>query len=141
MGEIKFIQEVLGISYDNYRSIKSHGTRARIYCLNKRISLLEKIYFGESRYYTKAELENICIENNLSMGKLINQLLCKHSQYKSEYLALVKNGKVWIGRTRLSEEFVEKNYTYMQQLAERASTFIKRKYYIIIQQYDINRGN
>ena len=136
MGEIEFAQKVLGISYDNYRSMKSQGTRARILCLNKKISLLEEVYFGESRYYTKSELESICTENNLSMSNLINQLLCKHSQYKSEYEELVRNGKVWIGNTSLSEDFIEKNYTKMQQLAKRASTFIKRKYNINYNKYD-----
>ena len=93
-------------------------------------SLINEILLKESRYYSKEEIEQICTENQITINDFVEEILSKHSTYKQQYLDLLKKGKMWIGRTRCSDEFIKKNYSNIEQMALKAVKYLNSKYKI-----------
>ena len=118
MEEKTFAREVLGILDSNYRRMRYHeGARAKI----------QKYVFNKTR---KKEIQEICQENNITIDEFIEQFLSNYSKYTQEYKETIEKGKIWIGKTRLSDDFIKRNYEKMRKLAERSMVEIKGKYWI-----------
>jgi len=130
MQEDFFAREVLEISPGSYRCIKQRISEAQILCHNKKVQLIKSILLKESRWYTKEELEQICRENSVSIDKLIRQVLSNGTnRYNEDYKrVLEEKGMLWIGRTKLSEEFLEHNINKIMSLARGALGSVKSRY-------------
>lgn len=113
-----------------YQKMKEEKRQTQILCSNKRIELIRGMLFNESRWYTKEEIEKICLDNNVSLDKLIRQVASNGTnQYNENYKrALEQKGKLWIGKTRLSNEFVEKNYRKIMEKAKFALRSVKHRF-------------
>ena len=130
MKEADFAQEVLELSYANYWRVKNKGQRAKILCHNRQVELVKSILLKESRWYTKEEIEKICEENGISIDKFIEQIIGNGTpRYNNIYRKLMEQkGKIWIGRTRVSEEFLKRYEEEILNLARRALNNIKSKF-------------
>ena len=126
MGERHFAQEVLGLSYANYMNMKNKGTRGRILYKSIKIQMIQEMFLQEKRYYTKKEIEGICTQNSVTIDEFITQILSR--QYIEEYKRVIQNGEIWIGKINLSNEFTNRYYVKMEELAQKAINHVKRKY-------------
>ena len=126
MGEAHFAQKVLGLSYGNYMSMKNRGTRGRILYKSKKIQIIQEMFLQEKRYYTKREIEGICTQNSVTIDEFITQILSR--KYTEEYKRVIQNGKIWIGKIEMSNEFVNCYYVKLKELAQGAINQAKIKY-------------
>ncbi len=124
---------ILGITEHAYNFIKSNRIYSSIvkdmdtYLLTQILSeIMEK-----ERYYTKDEIEQICKTNNISLQDFFDYILGKavyfgHDTYKK---LLNSKGKIWFGyRSKLSNEFVNKNLNQIREIAKKVSNYIYYKY-------------
>ena len=113
-----------------YQKMKGEKRKTQILCSNKRIELIKGMLFKEARWYTKEEIEHICIENDVSLDKLIRQVVSNGTnRYNENYKrVLEEKGKLWIGKTGLSNEFVEKNYRKIMEKAKFALRSVKHRF-------------
>ena len=125
-----FAENVLEISIENYFSSKNQGTKVRILCNRSQVNLIKEKYLKESRFYTKDEILEICDNNDISLKNFINCFLNGYSKYFEEYLEIINEGKIWIGKCKMTDEFVENNSARMKKVAKYAIRDIKRKFTI-----------
>ncbi len=143
MREDVFAQVVLEISHiEYYRKIKDgrQGT-TKILCYNEKMKLIQRMLFSESRWYSKEEIEQICKENGVSLDKVIRNIASNGtSLYNEEYIKeLNKKGKLWIGKVRMSNNFIEENLGIIMKKAKMALRSTKRRYAITYNSEDEDR--
>lgn len=124
---------ILGITKCAYNFIKSERKYSSIikdmdtYLITQILSeIMEK-----ERYYTEAEIEQICKTNNISLQEFFDYVLGKAVYFgHNEYTGLLKRkGKIWIGsRSKLSNEFVNKNLKQIREIARKVSNYIYYKH-------------
>ena len=128
MEEKDFAMKVLEIGYGNYKSVKNRGTRAIILFRNNTITLINDMMLGESRYYTKSELEEISNKNNVSIEEIINQLLCNNVRtYLEYYMNVINKGRIWLVKTKFSEEFIKENIKELKKMAKTELYLVKKR--------------
>jgi len=134
--EKTFALEVLGFTYEHYLNVKNKGKKGKI---KDKINLVKTDYIKngcltETRYYTIAELEEICRINNITIEEFIKYVILKFNTYKldeaiSHYIeAINKHGKLWIGKTPLSPSFAEKYTNAIYARAQRVTYKYKAIY-------------
>ena len=130
MEEDVFAKHILEIPCYTYLDMKDGKYKTQILCHNKKVELIHSMLLNESRWYTKEELETICQQNGISIDKIIRQIISNGTDLYNEIYkkVLEEKGKLWIGRTALSEEFFEKNIDTIMKLAEIALIIAKRTY-------------
>lgn len=134
MREDVFAQIVLEISrIESYRKIRESGRRTtRILFYNKKVKLIQGMLFSESRWYSKEEIEQICEENGISLDKVIRNIASNGtSLYNEDYKRVLnEKGKLWIGKVRMSNEFIENNLKLIMRKAKIALKSAKNRYAI-----------
>ena len=134
MREDVFAQVVLEISrIDSYRKIRESERRTtRILCYNKKVKLIQGMLFSERRWYSKEEIEQICKENGISLNKVIRNIASNGtSLYNEDYKRVLnEKGKLWIGKARMSNEFIENNLKLIMKKAKIALKSAKNRYAI-----------
>jgi len=130
IGEDVFAKQVLEIPSYSYRAMKQRNYQTQILCHNKKVELIHGILLKESRWYTKEELEEICAQNSISIDKIIRQVLGNGTNMYNEVYkrVLQEKGKLWIGKTKISEQFLEENMEKIMQLANIALYSVKHRY-------------
>lgn len=79
----------------------------------------------------KDEIEQICKTNNITLQDFLDYILGKalyfgHDEYKK---LLNSKGRIWIGfRSKLSNEFVNRNLNQIRNIARKVSNHIYYKY-------------
>ena len=131
MGEDTFARVVLeipNISY--YKKVRNNEGKTKILCHNRKVDLIRSLLFKESRWYSKEELEEICSQNRISLDKLIRNIASNGtSLYNEDYMrALSEKGTLWIGKARMSNEFIEENFNLIMKKARIALRSAKRRY-------------
>ena len=124
---------ILGITKNAYNFIKSNRKYSSIvkdtdaYIITQILSeIMEK-----ERYYTKAEIEQICEANNITLQDFFDYILGKAVYFgRDDYEKLLNSKmKIWIGaRNKLSNEFVSKNIDQIREIAKKVSDYIYFKY-------------
>ena len=89
MKETEFA-DILGISYDNYYTIKYKCTKTKVmhYKDKEKIDRIKYIVNQDSRYYSQEELVDLSEKYNCSIDTIIQYLLC--SGMDSEFLDVYK---------------------------------------------------
>lgn len=122
--ERDFAIEILGLSYSNYRTCKNSKTRVKIKDTKalKKAKEIELLYFQTPGYYSKEVIEKICKEYQITIEEFIIYVTIKGFYDTTPYIEmLTKNNKLWIGKSRLSEEFVNKHAELLQEISNRVS--------------------
>lgn len=127
-----FAQQVLEIPSYLYKDMKHSEYKTQILCHNPKVELINSILLKESRWYTKEELEQICMENGVTIDKIIRQIISNGTNRYNDYYkkVLQEKGKIWIGRTTISEGFLERNIDIIVKLAKTALYSVKKRYNI-----------
>ena len=132
MQEEFFAKHVLEIPSHTYSDMKDGKHKTQILCRNKKVELIHSLLLNESRWYTKEELKTICQQNGISIDKIIRQIISNGTDTYNQFYkkVLEEKGKLWIGRTALSEAFLENNISTIRRLAQLALSTVKRIYNI-----------
>ena len=132
MREDIFSQVILEIPKQSYKKVKENGGKTTILCHSRKVELMHSLLFKESRWYSKEELKQICKQNRISLDKVIRNIVSNGtSLYNEDYKkALNKNGRLWIGKSRMSNEFIEKNFNLIMKKAKIALRSVKHRYRI-----------
>lgn len=132
MEEDAFAKQVLEISHYTYIDMKDGKHKTQILCRNKKIELIHSMLLNESRWYSKEELQKICNQNNITIDRIIRQVISNGTDMYNEVYkkVLEEKGRIWIGRIPLSEEFLKKNIDTIKRLAQTALNCVKRSYSI-----------
>jgi len=127
MEEDVFAKQILEIPGYTYSDMKDGRLKTQILCHNKKVKLIHSMLLNESRWYTKEELELICKQNGISIDKIIRQIISNGTDmYNGIYKkVLEEKGKLWIGRTPLSDDFIEQNVNIIIKLARSALYSVK----------------
>lgn len=124
---------ILGITKYAYNFIKSEKKYSSIikdmdtYLITQILSEVMK----KERYYTKSEIEQICKTNNISLQDFLDYILGKALYFGYDtYKELLNNkGLIWIGdRSKLSNEFVNKNLNQIREISRKVSSYIYYTY-------------
>ena len=130
MEEDFFAKQILEIPGHTYNDMKDGKHKTQILCRNRKVELIHSMLLNESRWYAKEELEAICQQNGISIDKIIRQIISNGTDTYNEFYkkVLEEKGRLWIGRTTLSEEFLEKHINTIRKLAKKALCTVKRIY-------------
>lgn len=133
MEEDFFAKRVLEIPSKTYRTMKQGDCQTHILCHNKKIELIHNMLLKECRWYSKEELEEICKKNKISIDKIIRQVLGNGTNMYNDVYKRVLNekGRLWIGRSKISEQFLEENMESIVRLANIALCNLKKRYRIM----------
>ena len=126
-----FAQVILEIPYaSSYHKIKDGTSRTQILCSNMKTELIRDMLFKDIRWYTKEEIKQICLENGISLDKVIRQIASNGTNlYNENYKRVLdERGRLWIGKTRLSNEYVERNFKMIMKKAKIALKSVKGLY-------------
>ena len=130
LDDLLYILGITRYAYDFIKSKRRYSSIIKdmdIYLITQILSeIMEK-----ERYYTKDEIEQICKTNNISLQDFWDYILGKalyfgHEEYKK---LLNSKGKIWIGdKSKLSNEFVNRNLNQIREIAREVSNYIYYKY-------------
>ena len=131
VSEEEFASVILEIPYKSYfKKMKEGKNRTKILCNNSKMQLIRSLQFKVSRWYQREEIEKICSDNQVPIDKLIRQIASNGTILYNEYYkkVLEEKGQLWIGKTRLSNEFIENNYPKIMNMAKIALKTVKRRF-------------
>ena len=117
---------ILGISYVNLQRIKKQGTKALInfeYIYYIRILHL----FKENKEYDLAYFENVSKNLGLPVSKIVEIITEEKTNLEELLNTLYKRGKIFVGKTRISEGFIQKYGEKIFETIHRYSKSIGRK--------------
>ena len=116
----------LGISYANWQSMK-HGTRAIINFEYNYYIRLEHL-FKENKEYDLTYFDKVSKNLGLPVSKIV-EILTREQQINLEELlnTLHKREKIFIGKTRISESFIQKYGEMISDIMHKYSKSIGRK--------------
>lgn len=124
---------ILGITKHAYNFIKRER-KYRTIVKNMDIYFITQILsetMVKERYYTKEEIEQICKTNNISLQNFFDYILGKavYFGYNAYDKLLNSKGKIWIGvKSKLSNEFINKNLNQIREIARKVSNYVYYKY-------------
>ena len=118
---------VLGISYGNWKSMQNNGTRAIINFEYNYYIRLEHL-FKENKEYDLTYFDKVSKNLGLSVSKIV-EILTREQQINLEELlnTLHKREKIFIGKTRISESFIQKYGEMISDIMHKYSKSIGRK--------------
>ena len=116
----------LGISYSSWQNIKNKAQKALInfeYIYYIRILHL----FKESKEYDLAYFEEVSKNIGLPVSKIVEILTEEKTNLEELLNALYKKGKIFIGKTKISESFIQKYGEMISDIIHKYSKSIGRK--------------
>ena len=118
---------ILGISYGNWKSMKNNGTRAIINFEYNYYIRLEHL-FKENKEYDLTYFDKVSKNLGLPVSKIV-EILTREQQINLEELlnTLHKREKIFIGKTRISESFIQKYGEMISDIMHKYSKSIGRK--------------
>lgn len=122
--------ELLGISQDNYYKIKNTKQRAQI-DLNRKQRLKVKNQCNESRFYSKEEINKLIEQQEITLNEFISFAfdIKSTSEMIEEYKKVLEGkGKLYIGKTIINKEFMNKNAEQMLDTVRMQSKVYGAKY-------------
>lgn len=125
--------ELLGISQDNYYKIKNTKQRAQI-DLNRKQRLKVKNQCNESRFYSKEEINKLIEQQDITLNEFISFAfdIKSTSEMIEEYKKVLEGkGKLYIGKTIINKEFMNKNAGKMLDTVRMQSKVYGAKYGMI----------
>ena len=117
---------ILGISYTSWQNIKNSAQKAVInfeYIYYIRILHL----FKESKEYDLAYFEEVSKNIGLPVSKIVEILTEEKTNLEELLNALYKKGKIFIGKTKISESFIQKYGEMISDIIHKYSKSIGRK--------------
>lgn len=107
---------LLGISYFKYQNMRfmSQKTYIQDYKIDEAVKLIGKL--EENKYFSKEEIEDICSKYGITKEDFITYFVYsgtfRYNSNSKAYLDILeKHNKIYIGRTRMSNEYFEENYS------------------------------
>ena len=133
LGIKQFVIEILGGTESSFyqcrRGVSKTILRNGLHV--ERINEISSRYLIETRFYSKDYIEQICKEYNITTDDFIRYVILKR-RLKEDIelfsLALNRNNGLWIGKMRMSEDFVNKNINAMNDMVMTISKKICIKY-------------
>ena len=117
---------ILGISYGNWKSMKNNGTRAIINFEYNYYIRLEHL-FKENKEYDLTYFENVSKNLGLPVSKIVEIITEEKTNLEELLNTLYKRGKIFVGKTRISEGFIQKYGEKIYETIHRYSKSIGRK--------------
>ena len=117
---------ILGISYGNWKSMKNNGTRAIINFEYNYYIRLEHL-FKENKEYDLTYFENVSKNLGLPVSKIVEIITEEKTNLEELLNTLYKRGKIFVGKTRISEGFIQKYGEKIFETIHRYSKSIGRK--------------
>ena len=131
--EKDFAFEILGINYPNYSRCKNSGANIVIKdgLLIQKSREIKSLYVNQARYYSKSEIDSICKEYDITIDDFLTYVYQENFYDTSPFKKVLDRKKqLWIGRTRISKEFVDRNIDKINQIALEISTSVCKKYHL-----------
>ena len=117
---------ILGISYGNWKSMKNNGTRAIINFEYNYYIRLEHL-FKENKEYDLEYFEKVSKNLSLPVSKIVEMLTEGNTNLEELLNTLHKRGKIFIGKTKISETFIQKYGEIISDIIHKYSKSIGRK--------------
>lgn len=124
---------LLGISGFRYQNIRYSGTKTHIhdYKVIESVKLIGNIQ--KNRYFSKDEIEAICKRNGITIIDFINYFIYSGNfRYNSKpqvYMDILKeHNEIYIGRTKMSNEYFERVYPVLEQPVRRLVGSMCKRY-------------
>jgi len=131
--ESNFAEKILGITYSNYVNCKNRGTNIIIkdgIKIEKAREIIS-LYTLNSQLYSKEYIEEICSKYNITIDDFITYIYLRNFYDTTVFIsALEKNNGLWIGKIKMSKEFVEKNIEKIETVATEIAYSLCSKYRI-----------
>ena len=136
MTEVQFAN-LLGVTEGNYQTAKNKGQRIRINFEKDQLDIVRHV-LQKSRYYEKEELQKICVKVGIPLEKVILAI----SGYNEEVAtrnenAIKQKNRLYIGRTPISNEFLNKHIEELFSYCKDTSNKLGKKYRLTRLQEDI----
>ena len=139
MSEKEFAENILGISYSNYKKCKQNKINVIIKdpIVHDKVKEIKQLYTNAVGYYSKELVEDICREYDISINDFITYIVIgKHYDISPYKKVLEEKGKVWIGKTRVSKEFMDSNISLIEGIAKKVAKSLYYKYGRIVKKED-----
>ena len=117
---------VLGISYGNWKNIKNLGQRAIINFEYNYYIRLEHL-FKENKEYDLEYFEKVSKNLSLPVSKIVEILTEGNTNLEELLNTLHKRGKIFIGKTKISERFIQKYGEMISDIIHKYSKSIGKK--------------
>ena len=117
---------ILGISYGNWKSMKNRGTRTMINFEYNYYIRLEHL-FKENKEYDLEYFEKVSKNLSLPVSKIVEMLTEENTNLEELLNTLHKRGKIFIGKTKISESFIQKYGEIISDIIHKYSKSIGRK--------------
>ena len=124
---------LLGISGFKYQNIRWSGTKTYIhdYKVVEAVKIIGRI--EKNRYFSKDETEDICNKYGITKEDFITYFVYRGNfRYNSNIQAYVdvleENNEIYIGRTRMSNEYFERTYPLFREPIKRLVVTMCKKY-------------
>ena len=131
--ESNFAEKILGITYSNYLNCKTRGTNIKIKdgIKMEKASEIISLYTLNPPFYSKEYIEEICRKYNITIDDFITYIYLRNFYDTTVFIsALEKNNGLWIGKIKMSKEFVEKNIEKIETVAKKMAESLCSKYRI-----------
>lgn len=132
---------LLGISGLRYQNIRYSGTKTYIhdYKVIEAVKLIGNI--EKNRYFSKDEIEDICNRYGITKEDFITYFVYSGNfRYNSNPEAYVdileSHNQIYIGRTRMSNEYFERTYPLLAEPVKRLVGTMCKKYKMLIYMED-----
>ena len=124
---------LLGISGFRYQNIRYSGTKTHIhdYKVIESVKLIGNIQ--KNRYFSKDEIEAICKRNGITIIDFINYFIYRgNNRYNSKpqvYVDILEeHNQIYIGRTKMSNEYFERIYPVLEEPIKRLVGSMCKRY-------------
>ncbi len=132
MSEKYFGIKILGLTLSKYYYCKKHGSTIRIkngITQEKSYEIKER-FFKKSKYYDKSYIEDICLGYEISIKEFMAYIACNGFFENNNHCIenLEKNKKIWLGKAKLTNRFIEKNKKIIEDTIKKAVAFSADRY-------------
>lgn len=132
MSEKDFGIKILGLTLGKYYYCKKHNSAIRIkngITQEKSYEIKER-FFKKSKYYDKSYIEDICLGYELSIKEFMAYIACNGFFENNNHCIenLEKNKKMWLGKAKLTNRFIEKNKKIIEDTIKKAVAFSADRY-------------
>ena len=131
--EVDFAQNILGVSFSNYNNCKYNRTKVRIkdgIKIGKAKDIIA-LYTVIPKFYSKEDIEIICKEYNITIDDFITYVYIQNFYDNKPFInALEKNGGLWIGKVRMSKDYVQKHIETIEKIVTEIAKSLCKKYRI-----------
>lgn len=136
MTKIEFAT-ILGIKKSNYNNLRLGMNRAKVsFTANKEERI--KYKFSEDRFYDLSYFEEVCKKYNCTLKDVIQIVVIDNDEFTNLLLeSLLKKQKLYIGKKRIDNSFMEKYGEYLIYIGKRYSFKLGKIYNTIEYSEDI----